>query len=101
MTGPAAPEETAPAPTSPAPTAPTAPTAPAAKPKLTVEVDGKQVPAVLVEKNEDGSGGTLVPAIKYDTACKRCDHGYLRHGDLIPSPWCTEEGKAKHAALRG
>lgn len=83
------------------------PSAPAAsvkteKPKaLTIEVDGKRVPAVLVEKNEDGSGGTLRPAIKYDTACKRCDQGYLRHGDLIPCPWCTEEGKKTYAALRG
>jgi len=81
-------------------TAPTAPVAPPAAPTvakeepLTITVDGKRVPALLVEKNIDGSGGTLVPIVKASTSCTHCfGTGYIRHGSLIECPWCTEEGK--------
>lgn len=79
------------APTTPAPAAP--PAAPKEEP-LTIEVGGKRVLAILVEKNVDGSGGTLVPAVKASTSCTHCfGTGYIRHGSLIECPWCTEEGK--------
>jgi len=37
-----------------------------------------------------------------DPKCTHCfGTGYITHGNVIPCPWCTDEGKAKHAAARG
>ncbi len=76
---------------------PTAPPAEAEAPKAEapkpLEIGGK--PAILVEKNADGSGGTLMVALKADPKCTTCaGTGYVRHGALVPCK-CTPEGKDK------
>jgi hypothetical protein len=67
----------------------------------TKEPQAPKEPEAPPAKVEAKAPAKKVPA-DTDPKCTHCfDTKKILHGVEIPCPWCTDEGKAKYASVRG